>query len=68
MKYDMQTDTNIDMLSRDDSMNLGMGRLSVREDINASEFDGGDQNNSSSRGKKQRRGIGGKMDGKRGGK
>jgi hypothetical protein len=36
----MATDTNIDLMSRDDSFHLGMGRLSVRNiDANEGEDD-----------------------------
>ena len=35
----MQTETNVDLLSRDDSVMLGMGRMSNRNKLNASELD-----------------------------
>jgi hypothetical protein len=52
--YDMQTETNIDLLSRDDGVDLGMGRVSVRssDDLDDS-------------GKSGKRGIKTKMSGKK---
>lgn len=57
----MQTDTNIDLLSRDDSVHLGMGRLSVRN-LNSSEL--GDDTSGAAGGKK-RAGIKGRMGSKK---
>ena len=62
----MQTETNNDMLSREDSVNLGMGRMSVRN-IDSSEIDSpGNVSDNGSGGKQgKRQGIKGRMSSKR---
>ena len=62
VKYQMQTETNVDLLSRDDSVMLGMGRMSNRNKLNASELDNSVSMNGGGGGK---RNIQSRMSGKR---